>query len=366
VVREGDRFQALFTVRNGGDKGMRVEIRPEASGIKNLPARTLDLSRRREQRKSPGRSPCRKARRRGLDPGRAGSRRQAARRPEGEANRAARDSATGAIRQPATAGQGAGHPRGRPRRRHLAELRATLAASLLDGQTTLRDTMRRYPFACLEQQASKAVATRDAKLWQGMADHLPTYLADNGLANFFPGNGGGNVALTAYLLSLADEAAWTLPADARARMERALAEYLEGRLDLARPAWEQALPPRMAALEALARAGKATPELISTVKPEPRLWPTSVLIDWIGVIKHTARLPQRDSLLREALEALETTLHQHGQTPEPEQRRAGRPLVDDDLRRHQRGAGPAGRHGPAGLEGADAQAGHRRPGPPAG
>ena len=305
VVREGDRFQALFTVRNGGDKGMRVEIRPEASGIKNLPAKTLDLT--------------------------AGESKEVAwpvTVPEGAASLdwtlGARE-VGGKLRDGLKVKQGVRPaipprvqsaslqrldkvldiPVAAPAGATRAELRATLAASLLDGQTTLRDHMRRYPFACLEQQASKAVATRDAKLWQGMIDHLPTYLADNGLANFFPGNGGGNVALTAYLLSLADEAEWSLPADARARMERALAEYLEGKLDIARPAWEQALPPRMAALEALARAGKATPGLISTVKPEPRLWPTSVLIDWISVLKHTPHLAPRDVLLREALEALE-------------------------------------------------------------
>ena len=38
------------------------------------------------------------------------------------------------------------------------ELRATLSASLADGQTGLRDYMRRYPYACLEQKVSKAVA----------------------------------------------------------------------------------------------------------------------------------------------------------------------------------------------------------------
>jgi uncharacterized protein YfaS (alpha-2-macroglobulin family) len=305
VVREGDRFQALFTVRNGGDKGMRVEIRPEASGIKNMPAKTLDLTAGESKEVAwPITVPdgatsldwTLDAREVGGKPRDALKVKQGVRPAiPPRVQSASLQRLDKVLDIPVAAPAGATR----------AELRATLAASLLDGQTTLRDHMRRYPFACLEQQASKAVATRDAKLWQGMIDHLPTYLADNGLANFFPGNGGGNVALTAYLLSLADEAEWSLPADARARMERALAEYLEGKLDIARPAWERALPPRMAALEALARAGKATPGLISTVKPEPRLWPTSVLIDWISVLKHTPHLAPRDALLRDALEALE-------------------------------------------------------------
>ncbi len=305
VVREGDRFQAAFTVRNGGDRGMRVDIEARASGQKDLPAKHLDLI--------------------------AGESKEIAwpiAVPEGagelawtlnasEAGGKTRDALT--VRQsvhPAlpmrvqsaslqrldkTLDVPVAAPAGALR----AELRATLAASLLDGQTQLRDYMRRYPFACLEQQASKAVATRDAKLWQAMTGNLPAYLANNGLANFFPGDGAGSVALTAYLLSLADASAWTLPADAKARMERALADYVEGRLETRRAPWENAIAPRVAALEALARAGKATPALISTVKPEPRLWPASVLIDWIGVLERAPLAPAREALLKEALDALE-------------------------------------------------------------
>ncbi len=312
VVREGDSFQALFTVRNGGDKGLRVEVRPEVAGTKALSAKTLDLTAGESKEISwPVNVPegatsldwTLNAREVG------GKLRDALRVKQDvrpalplRVQSASLQRLDKALDIPVAAPVGASR----------AELRATLAASLLDGQTTLRDYMRRYPFACLEQQASKAVATRDAKLWQGMIDHLPAYLADNGLANFFPGNGSGSVALTAYLLSLADEAEWTLPTHARARMERALAEYLEGKLDVARPAWEQALPLRMAALEALSRAGKATPDMISTFKAQPRLWPTSVLIDWISVLKHTPRLVLRNALLQDALEALDARLTNTG------------------------------------------------------
>jgi uncharacterized protein YfaS (alpha-2-macroglobulin family) len=308
VVREGDRFQAVFTVRNGGDRGMRVEIGAEASGLKAMPGRHVDLA--------------------------AGESREIAwpvTVPEGAVNlewTLNAKEAGGKLRDalkvkqsvqpaipmrvqsaslqrldklldvPVVAPAGAGK----------AELRATLAASLLDGQTSLRDHMRRYPFACLEQQASKAVATRDAGLWRAMNDKLPAHLAGNGLANFFAGEGSGNVALTAYLLSLADEAEWSLPPDARSRMERALAEYLEGRLEAVRGSWENGVALRVAALEALARAGKATPGQFATVRPEPRLWPASVVIDWIVALRRGPPLPRRDALLRDALAALDARL----------------------------------------------------------
>ncbi len=308
VVREGDRFQALFTVRNGGNRGLRVEVRPDMTGQKPLPARSVDLV--------------------------AGESRELAwpvEVPEGAASLdwslEARE-VGGTLRDalkvkqrvqpalPVRVQSASLHrlegpldiPVALPAGAGQGELRATLAASLLDGQTVLRDAMRRYPYACLEQQASRAVATRDAKLWQGVAANLPAYLADNGLANFFPGDGRGSVALTAYLLSLAAEAEWALPGGARARMERALADYLEGRLEVPVQAWEQPLPLRMAALEALARSGKATPGQIATIKPEPRLWPVSVLVDWIGVLRHGPPVAGRDALLREALDALDARL----------------------------------------------------------
>lgn len=308
VVREGDRFQALFTVRNGGGRGLRVEVRPDIAGQKDLPARTVDLIAGESKELAwPVAVPEGAASLDwSLEAREVGGKLRDALKTRQRVEPALPLRVQSASLQrldrlldiPVAAPPGA----------TKAELRATLAASLLDGQTSLRDYMRRYPFACLEQQASKAVATRDATLWQGIVDSLPGYLADSGLANYFPGDGRGSVALTAYLLSLADEAEWRLPADAKARMERALTDYLEGRLNVARQPWEQALPLRMAALEALSRSGKATAGLVSTVKIEPRLWPASALIDWIGVLNRSPRLPLRVDLLREALDALDARL----------------------------------------------------------
>ncbi|KAF0101566.1 MAG: hypothetical protein FD187_1882 [bacterium] len=312
VVREGDRFQAAFTLRNGSDRGTRVEVRAEATGLKDLPDRTLDLTAGESKEVTwPVTVPDGASEiawtlhAREID-GRLKDALKAKQRIEPALPLRVQSASLQRLDKlldiPVAAPAGA----------IKAELRATLAASLLDGQTGLRDYMRRYAFACLEQQASKAVATRDEKLWQGLLANLPAYLADNGLANFFPGNGRGSVGLTAYLLALAHEAGWSLPADARSRMERALADYLEGRLELSRPAWEQALPPRVAALAALARAGKATPGQFSTVKPEPRLWPTSVLVDWLDALRFGPALPARAAWQREALEALEARFTQSG------------------------------------------------------
>jgi hypothetical protein len=189
------------------------------------------------------------------------------------------------------------------------ELRATVAASPFDGQTWLREYMHRYPFACLEQKTSKAIATRDAVAWQALLAELPTYQADNGLLNFFPGTGEGSAALTAYVLAVAQEAGWNLPADVRERMFNGLTNFVAGKLELRHAAWEDASAGpvrRLAALDALSRYGRATPALIATIQPQPRLWPASALLDWIGVLQRMPGLSGRDELMKDAYAALDS------------------------------------------------------------
>jgi uncharacterized protein YfaS (alpha-2-macroglobulin family) len=193
------------------------------------------------------------------------------------------------------------------------ELRATLAATLGDGLSGVREYMRRYPYSCLEQKTSKAIATHDTKAWGELAEALPGYLDGNGLAAFFPGMQEGNIALTAYVLSASREAGYALPAQARTSMETALENYLAGRLTMVRTPTDLAdTAQRLAALAALARAGKASAELAATIEPAPKRWPTSLLIDWIDVLKRSPALPGRDAQLKAAQTALRGKLTYSG------------------------------------------------------
>ncbi len=311
VVREGDRLQAHVTVRNGSERWMRVEVSGAAQGQKDLPPQTARLAAGESRELAwpvvvPERGDSLEWTFNASEVGGKGRDalkvKQAVRdavpvRVQSSALYRVENKLELPVATPAEALPGSG------------ELRATLAASLLDGQTSLRDYMRRYPYACLEQKASKAIATRDNSAWQALLDDLPTYQAESGLLDFFPGAGEGSVALTAYVLSIAHEAGWNLPVDARARMENALEGYVAGKLETRRGVWEASgggPVSRLAALEALSRGGKATPALIATVKTEPRLWATSALIDWIGILKRAPTLAQRDALLKEAHAALES------------------------------------------------------------
>ena len=314
VVRTGDRLQAYFSVRNGSERAMRIEVEGAVQGLPALAPHNLSLAAGEAREIAwPLRVPAGTLLEWTLNAHETGTgvdrkARDALKvkqtiqpavpvRVQSASLHRLQQSLDLPVAAPAESTTATGKPG--------AEVRATLSASLADGQAGLRDYMRRYPFACLEQKTSRAVALRDRADWDAIGASLPTYLADNGLANFFPGSGNGSVALTAYLLSIADQAGWSLPLDTQTRMQNALADFVAGRLELPRNGWENALVLRLAALEALARAGKATPELIATVKPEPELWPSSALIDWIGILQRTPQLAERPRRLERALAALE-------------------------------------------------------------
>ncbi len=316
VVRQDDRASAYFTVRNGSERSMKIEVQARIEGAAQpLPARALDLARGeareiawvfavpRDARSLDWQIEAREVGGKARDALRARQRVEPALPVRVQSSVLYRlDKQLDLTLEPP-----AGARRG--------ETRATLAASLTDGQGALRDHMRAYPFTCLEQKTSKAVATRDKQAWDALMEALPGYLDEHGLARFFPGLASGDVALTAYVLSIAHEAGWALPPDARARMLKALENHVAGRLEQPARPWLNAqarLALRLSALEALSRHDLATPALVSTVKPEPELWPTTALVDWISLLKRSPALPERDRLIKSAQDVLKARLYYTG------------------------------------------------------
>ena len=70
----------------------------------------------------------------------------------------------------------------------------------------------------------------------------------------------------------------------------------------------------MAAVEALSRYGKAKAALLGSVAVEPTLWPTSAVIDWIGVLKRVGDIPERAKKLTAAQQILRSRLNLQGTT----------------------------------------------------
>ncbi|TRZ48652.1 alpha-2-macroglobulin, partial [bacterium] len=78
--------------------------------------------------------------------------------------------------------------------------------------------MKNYPYTCMEQKISRAIALRDEALWKQLTAELPAHLDSEGLVKYFPTCHLGSDCLTAFILSITDEAGWEIPADLKERM----------------------------------------------------------------------------------------------------------------------------------------------------
>jgi uncharacterized protein YfaS (alpha-2-macroglobulin family) len=188
-------------------------------------------------------------------------------------------------------------------------------SSIAEGLDGMRDRMRRYPYTCLEQQISRAVALRDQEQWQNIAAALPSHLDSNGLLKYFPAMDQGSEVLTSYALSIVHEAGWEIPADIRERLVAGLQRFVEGamRPRSAFAAVDLSLR-KLAALEALTRYTTMKPQALGSITIEPNLWPTSALLDWWSVLHRIPDIRNRESRLREAAQIVRTRLNLQGRT----------------------------------------------------
>lgn len=317
VVREGDRFRAHFTLRNTTDRGQDVRVTPVVQGLAAPPA-PLSLA---------------------LDGGEATDAGFDVTVPRGATtldwNVAltvdGREMDRLSLKQrvvpavPVRVFQGTvaqldprltipvEKPAGALPDRGGVEV--SVRAKLGDGLTGVADALRTYPFGCLEQKASRAIGMRDDAEWKAVMEALPAHLDEEGLAKFFPSMTFGSPVLTTYLLSLSSEAGREIPAAARNAMLDALAGYVRGQLTRVSvvPAPDFPLR-RVAALDALSRYGRSDAELVGTVAPLPELWPTSTLLDWIGVLRRTKGVPGGTAKLEAARKQLRARLVLQGTT----------------------------------------------------
>lgn len=191
-----------------------------------------------------------------------------------------------------------------------------LRAHLADGLDGITGYMAAYPYACIEQRASVAIALDDAQQWAQVMSRLPGYLDRDGLARYFPSEAlPGSDTLTAYLLSIAQEAGREIPDPSRARMLAALQRFVAGSLvrDSALATADLTVR-KLAAIAALARHGSAEPALLSSLSIEPTLWPTAALLDWIDILQHLPGVPRRAQRQHEALQILRARMNVQGTT----------------------------------------------------
>lgn len=182
-------------------------------------------------------------------------------------------------------------------------------ATLADSLDTVREYFRNYPYSCLEQKTSKAAGLQDRARWDELMDLLPTYLDDNGLAGFYP-NTSGYPFLTAHILRVSRALNWPIPEASREKMLAGLVSYTEGRIPF--EDWRlrelDDAHRRLEVMSILATSGKLKASHLDALKIDPPRWTTSMLVNWFEVLRHgkgifrqAERLTQAESLLRSRL-----------------------------------------------------------------
>ena len=320
LVRQGDRYSAMATVRNGAERGMELSVSALVDG------RALDAAPRRLT----------------LAAGQAQELRWEVTAPaDGErvtwelkAQESGGVRAADALKVeqrlapavPVTVQQASLFQLDGSRTIALAQaadalpgrggIAVSLSPSLAGAADGLRRYFREYPYSCLEQKTSRAIGLDDQAAWQRLMAELPLYLDTDGLARYYPSSSAdahGSTALTSYLLAISHEAGLALPEQSRERMLLGLQAYVEGRIDSRD--WaprKDGDVRRLAALEAMSRYGRMPARGLDAIQVQPGLWPTSALLDWIAILRRTPGLPNHARRLQDAQQELRARLNFQG------------------------------------------------------
>jgi uncharacterized protein YfaS (alpha-2-macroglobulin family) len=192
-------------------------------------------------------------------------------------------------------------------------VRISFKPRLADELSGITHYMKRYPYTCMEQRVSKAVALGDQGLWNRLMRELPSFLDREGFVKYFPTCRQGSDVLTAYVLAIGAEAGWTIPQGVRQRMIRGLVRLVQGKTVRYSPLSAPDLTLRkLSAMEALSRYGKMVPRFLDTLSIAPNLWPTSAVIDWLNILAREKRIKGRRVHMKRAEQIIRSRLHLEG------------------------------------------------------
>lgn len=188
-----------------------------------------------------------------------------------------------------------------------------LKPKISDGLSGVTDYMKQYPYTCFEQKTSVAVALRDKKLWKTTMAQLPSHLDGDGFVKYFPSCDYGSPVLTSYILAIAQEAGWEIPASSREKMTEALKGFIAGRHHFysAFPTADLNIR-KLSAIEALSRYGEADGSMLGSITIEPNLWPTSAVIDWMNILNKTKNIKDSEKRASEANQIIRSRLNFQG------------------------------------------------------
>ncbi|MBP1742189.1 MAG: hypothetical protein H6Q48_4482, partial [Deltaproteobacteria bacterium] len=152
-------------------------------------------------------------------------------------------------------------------------VRVSVRPRIAESLNGVTEYMMSYPYGCMEQKISVAIALRDENLWKRLMAQLPPHMDSDGLVKYFPSMTVGSPVLTSYVVAIAQEAGWEIPEGLREKMETGLRGFVEGSINRGSPLPTADLSIRkLMAMEALSRADKMEPRLLGSIAIEPNLW----------------------------------------------------------------------------------------------
>ncbi|MGA2109862.1 MAG: transglycosylase domain-containing protein, partial [Syntrophorhabdales bacterium] len=192
-------------------------------------------------------------------------------------------------------------------------IKLSLTPKLSESVSGIIDYMSSYPYVCLEQRLSKAVALGDKPAWQQIMKVLPGYMDNDGLLKYFPTMEKGDDILTSYFIAIGSEAGWETPPELLTRVKEGLQKFLEGKTRRESPLSRPDLTIRkIAAIEALCRLEPGNARYLQTIDIQPLFWPTSAVLDWTSILKRADDIPGREGRLKEAEQIIRSRLNFQG------------------------------------------------------
>jgi uncharacterized protein YfaS (alpha-2-macroglobulin family) len=316
LVREGDKYQAEFTLRNTTDHIIEAEVTARASGLVNT-LEPLSVTLNPSEAKIVGWDVT--------APAGSGKIQWEVQIKEKNTDQSDRIKVTQKIipvtpvrTYQATIMQLAKDINIDVERPHDAipgrgGINVILKPKISDGLSGVTDYMKQYPYTCFEQKVSVAVALRDQELWKTAMAQLPSHLDSSGFVKYFPICLYGSPTLTSYVLAIAEEADWKIPASEKEKMINALKGFISGKYHGYSPLPTADLNIRkLAATEALSRYNAADASMLNSVTIEPNLWPTSAVIDWLNILNTVKNITDSDKRMREAEQIIRSRLNFQG------------------------------------------------------
>ena len=189
-------------------------------------------------------------------------------------------------------------------------------ASLMVGLAGVKSYMDAYPYTCLEQKVSKAIALEDEAGTKELLNTLPSYIDAGGLLKFFPTSICGSHQLTGYILQIAKVNGYEIPAVTRDRVLQGLTSWMRGQT--CSNWWDRYVrntyldQERVIAMNVLSMYGRFDLPAMKTVKVTPNLWKTTTLVAFHRLLARESAIENRDTLLKQVEMILRSRVNYQG------------------------------------------------------